>query len=166
MSKTEWFDNWTKVVCIKSARVCISACIVLLFLVQTLKLHTLNCFREKETRIQHSGIAQPCKHAYTWTNDLVSTWLPDTKSLWFKSPNRSLQTGNEPSLKQRKNKVVGHFGLKVRGSNPGASIEFNFLVNFHLFRSFRMRRLNQYGTSDMNGKYFYPMWFLEVVYWS
>ena len=44
-------------------------------------------------------------NAHTWTNGLAVTWVPVTKSLCFKSPNRSLQSGNEPSLIQRKNKV-------------------------------------------------------------
>ena len=59
-------------------------------------------FLEKETGMQHSGIAQPSKHAYNWTNGLASTWLPFIKSLCFQSPNRSLQPGNEPSLIQKK----------------------------------------------------------------
>ena len=36
--------------------------------------------------MQHSGIAQPGKHAHTWTNGLASIWLPVTKSLCFRSP--------------------------------------------------------------------------------
>ena len=53
--------------------------------------------------MQHPGITQTSKHAHTWTNGIVSTWLSFAESYSCESPWRSLQPCNEPSIIQRKN---------------------------------------------------------------